>query len=235
MSKKNLKNTTNTLLEFKDVHKVYISGKRKFEALRGIDLKIKQGEFVAIMGPSGSGKSTLMNIIGTLDRPSNGQYLFAGKRIDHFDEKELAKLRNREIGFVFQSFNLLSRLSVGKNIERPMMYAHLPLEGRKKRVLEVLRLVELEDKYDEPPLNLSGGQQQRIAIARALVMSPKLILADEPTGALDSKTAKTVMEGLLEINQKQGTTIVLVTHDLTTAKYAQRIIHVKDGRISLEK
>lgn len=231
MSKSQSVSTPSVLIELKDIRKFYVSGKNKSEVLKGINLQIKQGEFVAIMGPSGSGKSTLMNIIGTLDRPSSGQYLFAGKRIDQFKEKELAKLRNKEIGFVFQSFNLLSRLTVAKNIERPMMYGHVPMAERQPRILEVLKLVDLENKYNEPPLNLSGGQQQRIALARALVMKPKLILADEPTGALDSKTARKVMEGLKEINQQQGTTIVLVTHDSATAKYAQKIIRVKDGHV----
>lgn len=219
------------VIEFKDVEKVYRQGKREFIALKRVNFQIKQGEFVAIMGPSGSGKSTLMNLIGTLDRPSSGHYLFAGKRIDQYKDQELAQLRNCDIGFVFQSFNLLPRLSVAKNIERPMMYAHYPHDKREGRIREVLRIVELEDKFHEPPLNLSGGQQQRIAIARALVMKPKLILADEPTGALDSKTAGNIMKALSEINRVSQTTIVLVTHDPITARYAQRIISVKDGQV----
>jgi putative ABC transport system ATP-binding protein len=202
------------------------------EVLHGIDLKIKRGEMVAIMGTSGSGKSTLMNIIGTLDRPTSGQYLFAGFDITQFSREDLSKLRGRKIGFVFQSFNLLSNLSVAKNILRPMMYAQVPANSRASRVAEVLEVVSLLDKKDSDPLRLSGGQQQRVAIARALVMKPELILADEPTGALDSKTAQLVMLELQRINRTLGTTIVLVTHDAQTARYAQRIIRVKDGLIA---
>lgn len=220
------------LIAFRDVGKVYRQGQREYVALKNVNFEITSGEFVAIMGPSGSGKSTLMNIIGTLDRPSSGQYIFEEKRIDQYTESELAALRNKKIGFVFQSFNLLPRLSVARNIERPMMYAHIPVTEREPRIREALRLVELENKFHEPPANLSGGQQQRVAIARALIMKPKLILADEPTGALDSQTAKNVMQAISNINRESQTTIILVTHDITTARYAQRIIQVKDGQVT---
>ncbi|NMC36658.1 ABC transporter ATP-binding protein [Candidatus Beckwithbacteria bacterium] len=221
-----------SLIRLAHIKKVYGKGAHSYEALRGVSLDIKKGEFVAIMGPSGSGKSTLMNILGTLDTPTSGSYFFNHKKINHYSKKELAQLRNREIGFVFQSFNLLPRLSVAQNIERPMMYGHVPAHERTDRILEVLKLVALEEKYHEPPLNLSGGQQQRIALARALIMRPSLILADEPTGALDSKTAKKIMDELKHINKTQKTTIIIVTHDLMTAQHASRIIKVKDGLIA---
>lgn len=219
------------LIELKNLKKSYGEGETTTEILHGLNLTINQGEMVAIMGTSGSGKSTLMNILGTLDRASSGDYFFAGKKIDEYTAEQLAKLRNQEIGFVFQSFNLLPRLTVEKNVERPMLYGQVPKSGRSERVTSVLEKVGLADKRDKYPLKLSGGQQQRVALARALVMNPQLILADEPTGALDSKTAAMVMEELTRINRETGTTIVIITHDEKVANYAQRTINLHDGRI----
>lgn len=201
------------------------------EVLHGLDLQITKGEMVAIMGTSGSGKSTLMNILGTLDRATSGDYFFAGKKIDDYSPAQLSQLRNHEIGFVFQSFNLLPRLTVAKNIERPMLYGEVPKGERAAKVQVVLQKVGLADKKDKYPLKLSGGQQQRVALARALIMDPQLILADEPTGALDSKTAVMVMDELTKINRETGTTIVIITHDEKVARFASRTIRLQDGRI----
>lgn len=219
------------LLELKKITKVYGSGSAATEVLHGIDIKICRGEMVAIMGSSGSGKSTLMNILGTLDHPTTGDYFFAAKKIDDYSSTQLANLRNQEIGFVFQSFNLLPRLSVAKNIERPMLYGQIDKNERAKRIAEVLNKVGLLDRKDSYPLQLSGGQQQRVAIARALIMQPALILADEPTGALDSKTAVMVMNELIRVNQETKTTIVIITHDPSVAKFAHRTIHLQDGKV----
>lgn len=219
------------LLELKKITKVYGSGSAATEVLHGIDIKICRGEMVAIMGSSGSGKSTLMNILGTLDHPTTGDYFFAAKKIDDYSSTQLANLRNQEIGFVFQSFNLLPRLSVAKNIERPMLYGQIDKNERAKRIAEVLNKVGLLDRKDSYPLQLSGGQQQRVAIARALIMQPALILADEPTGALDSKTAVMVMNELIRVNQETETTIVIITHDPSVAKFAHRTIHLQDGKV----
>ncbi|MDO5561425.1 MAG: ABC transporter ATP-binding protein [bacterium] len=229
--KKVVTKKANPLIELKNLVKIYGEGETAAEVLHGISLKINQGEMVAIMGTSGSGKSTLMNILGTLDHLSSGDYFFAGKKIDDYKPEQLARLRNREIGFVFQSFNLLPRLTVEKNIERPMLYGQVPKTERQARINNVLEKVGLLDKKDKYPLKLSGGQQQRVALARALVMQPNLILADEPTGALDSKTATMVMNELKHINQDTGTTIVIITHDERVASFAQRTIHLQDGKI----
>ncbi len=228
-----MKNNKEILIELRNLKKSYGEGEMATEILHGLDLKIAKGEMVAIMGASGSGKSTLMNILGTLDKASSGDYLFAGKKIDDYTTEQLADLRNHEIGFVFQSFNLLPRLTVEKNIERPMLYGQVPKGERAVKAAEVLSKVGLEDKKDKYPLKLSGGQQQRVALARALVMTPKLILADEPTGALDSKTAIMVMNELTKINRETGTTIAIITHDEKVAKFAQRTIRIQDGRIKI--
>ncbi len=201
------------------------------EILHGLDLTIKKGEILAIMGTSGSGKSTLMNIIGTLDRPTSGTYYFAGVDTSQLSSEDLSTLRRENIGFVFQSFNLLSHLSVSKNIARPLLYARVPKSKREQKIKKVLEMVNLSEKKDSYPLRLSGGQQQRVAIARALVMEPSVIFADEPTGALDSKTAEKVMSELQQISRQSGTTIIIVTHDQKTAGYADRIINLQDGQI----
>jgi len=222
------------IIEFKNVHKVYQTGPVSYEALRGITFSINEGEFVAIMGPSGSGKSTTMNIIGALDLVSSGHYWLRGKLIDAYGEDELAEIRNREIGFVFQSFNLLPRTSVLKNVERPMMYAQIGKAERRRRAFESLDLVGLKDKAHNLSNHISGGQIQRVAIARALVMRPAMILADEPTGNLDTKTANEVMDFLLKLNQ-QGHTIVLITHESDIAMYAGRVIKLKDGLVESDR
>jgi putative ABC transport system ATP-binding protein len=221
------------IVELREVKKTYGKGAGAVEVLHGINLQVQKGEMVAIMGASGSGKSTLMNIIGTLDRLTSGEYLFEGERVDDFSSARLADLRNRRIGFIFQSFNLLTRLSVAQNIERPMMYGQIPRGERQGRIEAALEKVGLLEKKLVFPKQLSGGQQQRVAVARSLVMAPALILADEPTGALDSKTSAKVMGELKKINQETGMTMILVTHDDKTATYADRIIRVQDGLVRL--
>jgi putative ABC transport system ATP-binding protein len=225
------KKQTKKLIEFVDIHKTYITGPIKYEALKGVNFSINEGEFVAIMGPSGSGKSTIMNIIGALDNPSEGKYFLSGKDISKYKEDELAEIRNKEIGFVFQSFNLLPRTSVLKNVERPMMYADIEPEKRYKRAMECLELVGLSDKAPNLSNHISGGQIQRVAIARAIVMNPAIILADEPTGNLDSVTAHEIMNFLKKINKKEKRTIIVITHEADIANFASRVIKVKDGVI----
>lgn len=222
-----------SVISFKDITKTYVTGPVTYQALKGISFEIKKGDFVAIVGPSGSGKSTIMNIIGALDAPTTGTYKLRDKNITNYDEDDLAKVRNEEIGFIFQSFNLLPRTSVLKNVERPMMYAGVHAYERRKRALESLEVVGLVDKANNLSNHISGGQIQRVAIARALVMNPSLLLADEPTGNLDSKTANEIMEFFIELNKK-GSTIVLITHEDEIAAYADRVIHIKDGEILKE-
>lgn len=218
------------VISLKDISKTYITGPVKYQALKDIDLEVEKGEFIAIMGPSGSGKSTLMNIIGALDKPTGGTYYLAGKEIGKYSDDALANIRNNEIGFVFQSFNLLPRTSAIKNIERPMMYAGIPPRERIQKAKKALEDMLIADKAESMPNHLSGGQMQRIAIARALVMNPSIILADEPTGALDTKTAEDIMKLFTELNDR-GHTIVLITHEENIADFAKRIIRLKDGRI----
>jgi putative ABC transport system ATP-binding protein len=212
------------------ITKQYRQGDMAISVLKQIDLTIEQGEYVAIMGASGSGKSTLMNIMGCLDHPTNGHYVFEGRNLTTFGKDELAYLRNQRIGFVFQQFNLLSRSTALENVMLPMVYANVPKQKRRQYAMQALARVGLGDRLFNRPNQLSGGQQQRVAIARALVNRPTLVLADEPTGALDTETSKDVMTLLSELNQ-QGITIVLVTHDLEVASQTQRIVRVQDGLI----
>jgi len=227
-------NGSTPLIQLDDVSKVYQMGDVKVRALRGVSLRVSQGEFVAIMGASGSGKSTLMNIIGCLDRPSSGYYALEGHEVSHLTRDDLARIRNRTIGFVFQSFNLLSRTSALENVELPLIYAGIPRRERHAKAAEALRRVGLGDRLDHHSNQLSGGQQQRVAIARALVSNPKLILGDEPTGNLDSRTSVEVMSLLQELG-RSGITVLLVTHEADIARYASRVIMVKDGLVLFDR
>jgi len=218
------------LLQLDDVTKVYHMGDVDVHALRGVTLSIPEGEFIAIMGASGSGKSTLMNIIGCLDRPTGGHYLLAGEEVSAFDRYALARKRNETLGFVFQSFNLLSRTSAVENVELPLLYAGLKTSERHKRARAALTRVGLGDRVDHHPNQMSGGQQQRVAIARALVSNPRVILADEPTGNLDSETSVEVM-GIFQELRDSGITVVLVTHEPDISAYAARVVTMKDGRV----
>ena len=219
------------LIRVRDLHKSYRMGDIEVPALRGINLDIERGEFVAVMGASGSGKSTFMNILGCLDRPTSGSYLLEEHEVGALSPDEWAHIRNRRIGFVFQGFNLLARTSALENVELPMMYNGLHGAGRHRRALEVLALVGLEERVQHTPNQLSGGQQQRVAIARALVNRPSLILADEPTGNLDSRTGAEIMELFQNLNVQEELTIVLVTHEADIAAYARRQIQFRDGEI----
>ncbi|MBA3723589.1 MAG: ABC transporter ATP-binding protein [Candidatus Levybacteria bacterium] len=225
---------SNILISLKNITKTYTIGEDVYQALKGINFDINEGEFVAIMGPSGSGKSTTMHIVGALDTPTSGQYYLKGKDISAYNEDELSDIRNREIGFVFQAFNLLPRTSVLKNVERPMMYAGIAAQEREARAMECLRLVKIDSKAQNLSNQISGGQIQRVAIARALVMNPAIILADEPTGNLDSKTSHEIMEFFQELN-RQGHTIVLITHEDDIAAFAKRVIKLRDGEIVSDK
>lgn len=219
------------VIRVEDLHKTYRMGEVEVPALRGVDLVIEQGEFVAIMGASGSGKSTLMNIIGCLDRPTAGRYYLEGQEVSSLSRDEWAHIRNKRIGFVFQGFNLLARTSALENVELPMMYNGLANQQRHQRAIEVLSLVGLDKRLEHLPNQLSGGQQQRVAIARALVNKPSLILADEPTGNLDSATSHEIMTLFQTLNSEQQITIVLVTHERDIAQYTQRRVVFKDGQI----
>ena len=218
------------LIQIDDVHKYYDLGETKVHALRGVKLRIGRGEFVAIMGASGSGKSTFMNILGCLDKPTTGRYLLEGIAVSELSKKELATIRNRKIGFVFQGFNLLSRTTALENVELPTLYAHVSKEEGQKRAREALELVGLGDRMEHFPSQLSGGQQQRVAIARGLVNRPSILLADEPTGNLDSRTSVEILEVFQKLNDG-GLTVVLVTHEPDIAEFAKRSIDFKDGTI----
>ncbi len=214
----------------RDLTKVYEMGEMQVQALCGVSLEINRGEVVAIMGPSGSGKSTLMNILGCLDLPTAGEYILDGEAVSELEDDQLADIRNRKVGFVFQSFNLLSRTSALANVELPLRYAGVTT-GRRDKAMEALEAVGLKDRVMHRPTELSGGQQQRVAIARALVNNPAIIMADEPTGNLDSKVGKEIMALLLDLNKQKGTTLIIITHDPTIAEQTQRIIRLKDGLV----
>ena len=218
------------LIETVDLWKTYVMGAEEIHALRGVSIQIERGEYVAIMGPSGSGKSTLMNLIGCLDTPTKGSYLLNGKRASDMNDNELARIRNEEIGFVFQTFNLLPRATALHNVELPLVYAGVPAKTREERARGALDRVELGARMGHRPNELSGGQRQRVAIARALVNNPSILLADEPTGNLDSKTGLEIM-GLFERLHKAGNTIILVTHEADVAAFAYRTIHIRDGQV----
>ena len=216
------------VIEAHNIRKVYQMGEVEVEALRGVSFSIKRGEVIAIMGPSGSGKSTLMNTLGCLDRPSSGEYVLDGEPVASLNDDQLASIRNRKVGFVFQSFNLLSRQTAITNVELPLRYSG-STDGRRARAIEALQAVGLGDRMTHRPTELSGGQQQRVAIARAIVNKPAIIMADEPTGNLDSKVGKEIMNLLLNLNRDSGTTLIIVTHDPTIAEQTQRVIRLRDG------
>ncbi len=218
------------LIETHDLWKTYVMGSEEIHALRGVSIEIERGEYVAIMGPSGSGKSTLMNLIGCLDTPSKGSYLLNGKQVGQMNDNELARIRNEEIGFVFQTFNLLPRASALQNVELPLIYAGVPSKDRQARAKGALDKVELTQRMSHRPNELSGGQRQRVAIARALVNNPSILLADEPTGNLDSKTGAEIMALFARLHQG-GNTIILVTHEADIAAFAHRTIHLRDGQV----
>lgn len=228
------KSDSNIVINMRDVWKTYQTGEVSLTALKGIDLQVQKGEFTAIMGPSGSGKSTLMNVIGCLDQKDQGSYELNGIAINELDANELARIRNEEIGFVFQSFNLLAKLNLRENVELPMIYAGISRKERSQRAMEALRSVGLADWARHKPNEVSGGQKQRAAIARAIVLKPALIMADEPTGNLDSKSSHEIMQLFRELNEA-GTTIILITHEADIAEYARRIIHFSDARIAREE
>jgi putative ABC transport system ATP-binding protein len=221
------------VIEARDLSKIYIMGAVEVQALRGVSFTIQRGEIVAIMGPSGSGKSTLMNTLGCLDRPSSGDYILDGESVASLNDDQLADIRNRKVGFVFQRFNLLSRQTAITNVELPLRYSGKP-EGRRERAIEALKAVGLEDRMTHRPFELSGGQQQRVAIARAIVNNPAIIMADEPTGNLDSKVGREIMSLLLNLNKEKGTTLIIVTHDPVIAEQTKRVIRLRDGLLDGE-
>ena len=221
------------VIELKDIYKIYQMGSEEVRANDGISLSIEKGEFVAIVGKSGSGKSTLMNIIGALDVPTEGEYYLGGEDVSHMSDNQLAEIRNKMIGFIFQQYNLLPRDNLLENVELPLLYAGVPNPERKERALRSLEKVGLADKWASRPKQLSGGQQQRVSIARALAGSPSLILADEPTGALDSRTSRDVLDFMKELN-REGNTIVMITHDSSIAMEARRVVRIHDGKINFD-
>ena len=225
----------NAIIETSNLVKEYEQGGRPLRVLKGINLAVEPGEFMAIMGPSGSGKSTLLNMIGALDRPTSGKVLIRGVDISTLSDNDLADLRNREIGFIFQFFNLIPRMDALGNVELPMAIAGVPRRERRKRAAELLELVGLGDRFDHKPSQLSGGEQQRVAIARALVNDPSVLLCDEVTGNLDSRTGDEIMHLLRELNKEQGKTFVIVTHDPAVAQMTDRLVHIRDGQIVAEK
>ncbi|MFH1780078.1 MAG: ABC transporter ATP-binding protein [Candidatus Micrarchaeota archaeon] len=221
------------IIELENVEKTYLMGIVPVHALGGVNLKIRKGEFVAIMGPSGSGKSTLMNMVGSLDLPTKGKVLLDGQDISKFSESHLAQIRGKKIGFIFQQFNLVPSLSAMENAELPLIFHHLPEQKRRERLMKIFTQVNMEDRIFHKPRELSGGEQQRVAIVRALAVDPEVVLADEPTGNLDSKTGKELMVLLKDLNKK-GKTIIMVTHDEEIGKQAQRIVRIRDGLLEKE-
>jgi putative ABC transport system ATP-binding protein len=217
-----------------DIWKTYVMGDQEIHAVSGVDIEIHRGEYVAIMGPSGSGKSTLMNLIGCLDTPTKGQYYINGRLVSEMNDDELARIRNKEIGFVFQTFNLLPRATSLHNVELPLIYSGMPAEARLAKAKKALAQVDLSQRMDHKPNELSGGQRQRVAVARALVNDPSILLADEPTGNLDSATGNEIM-ALFERLHQQGNTIVLVTHEHDIALHAHRVIHIRDGKVEKDE
>jgi putative ABC transport system ATP-binding protein len=226
--------TNGALIQAEDLWRTYVMGAEEIHALRGVSFTIAPNEYVAVMGPSGSGKSTLMNLIGCLDTPSRGRYVLRGKVVSEMNDDELAAIRNREIGFVFQTFNLLPRATALHNVELPLVYAGIPKEERLKQARRALEMVDLADRMTHKPNELSGGQRQRVAVARALVMGPAILLADEPTGNLDSATGEEIMR-LFEKLHSDGNTIILVTHEKDIADHAHRTIHIRDGKIESDE
>lgn len=222
------------MIRIEDISKDYLMGSQSLRVLNSVSLNVKKGEYVSIIGPSGSGKSTMMNILGCLDIPTEGKYFFEEEEVSTFSENQLADIRNNKIGFIFQKFNLLPRLNAFENVELPLIYKGIDTKKRKEVVEKNLSLVGLSDRMDHKPAELSGGQQQRVAIARSLVCSPELILADEPTGNLDSKSGKDVMQMLSELH-RSGKTIILITHDMEVANMADRMISIRDGKITMER
>jgi len=235
MIKSSSKNNSKPVLELKNVTKTYVTGTNSFSALDNVSLKIFPGEFVSITGPSGSGKSTLMHIVGLLDNPTSGEVLLNGRDISKLKEHQLAQIRNITLGFVFQQFNLLAKTSSLENVLLPLLYSDVPKKNRHQMGVDILTKVGLQDKMVNTPAQLSGGQQQRVAIARALINNPQIILADEPTGNLDSKSGIEIMKFFHQLNEKEGRTIVFVTHDMELAKQANRTIIIKDGKVTEEK
>ena len=221
------------MIKIEGLSRYYQMGPTTVKAIDGVDLFIDKGEFVSIIGPSGSGKSTLMNIIGCLDSPTAGEYVLSGESVAHLSKDQLAEIRNRHIGFVFQTFNLLPRVTAVENVELPLIYAGIPPKERRERAMEMLRRVKLEDRGNHVPNELSGGQRQRVAIARALAVRPKVLLADEPTGALDSKTGAEIVALFREL-QAEGVTLVMVTHDPDVAAHGKRIVQIRDGKILMD-
>lgn len=222
------------MIEIKNINKHYTLGNEQFHVLKNISLNIKEADYISIIGPSGSGKSTLVKILGLLDRDYDGEYIFDNENVDQFYDNKLSEIRNKKIGFIFQNFNLIKRLTVKENIQMPMLYSGYKENEAKDIIRKLLKEVKLEEKIDRYPSELSGGQQQRIAIARALINEPKIIIADEPTGALDSNTTKEILSIFRALNEK-GVTIIIITHDINVAKQADRIVKIFDGKLVEEK
>jgi putative ABC transport system ATP-binding protein len=225
------------VISVKNLIKTYVVGEVEVRALRGVNLEVERGEFLAVTGPSGSGKSTFMHIVGCLDRPTSGQYFLDGQDVSRMSKDQLASIRNKKIGFVFQGFNLLSRTSALDNVELPLLYAGSGMKGpeRHKRAMEVLKAVGLEDRADHHPNQLSGGQQQRVAIARSLINSPSILLADEPTGNLDTRTSIEVMDIFQRLNRERGITVLLITHEQDIAEYGTRVVQFRDGLVVMDR